>query len=227
MFESALKTNDALEFGVVTGCLRISKDHMDIVREWYDGYVFGENTIYNPWSVIKYAKDHIEAPQKFPESYWSNTSANSIIKDMIERADASVKDELDILISGGTIEKRVHEDITYDDIDKNDDNLWNFLFFTGYMKKVSERMEGDDIYMKMMVPNREIMSIYRNQIKAWFDETVKAVDFSALYKAIKEKDTDEIEEFVSNLLAKSISYFDSDETFYHGFFLSLMYGFSG
>ena len=266
LFESALKTNDALQFGVVTGCLRISKEsiftglnHLKInsimdetfsegfgfteketeqmlidyglekkipeVKEWYDGYLFGDKEIYNPWSVISYVDSIVNDKRKFPRPFWANTSSNQIIKDMIWHADDAMKQELDILIKGGTIEKQIHEDITYDDIHESEDNLWNFLFFTGYMKKVSERSEDNgDIYLTMKIPNTEIASIYRDQIRGWFDKQVKSEDRSILHKAVLDGDTDAIAGYVTKLLKKSISVFDSDESFYHGFFLSLLYG---
>ena len=265
LFESALKTNDALELAVVTGCLRISRESiftgmnnleinsvMDVgfdevfgfteeetekmlmdygieerineAKEWYDGYLFGETEIYNPWSIIKYVYGIVIKKSPFPLPYWANTSSNQIIKDMVEHADEDMRQELDILISGGTIEKKVHEDITYDDIHMSEDNLWNFLFLTGYMKKVSERQEGNDIYLTMKIPNHEIGWIYENQISDWFDGVVKGADRSELHKAVLEGDTDTMAECVSSLLAKSISTFDSAEGFYHGFFLSLLYG---
>ncbi len=265
LFESALKTNDALQFGVVTGCLRISKEsiftglnHLQIssiynngyeeafgftqseteqmlidygmedripeAKEWYDGYLFGETEIYNPWSIIKYVSSIAINHMKFPQAYWANTSSNQIIKDMIWHADVEMKQELDILINGGTIEKQIHEDITYDDIHESEDNLWNFLFFTGYMKKVSERREGKYIYLTMKIPNAEIASIYETQIRGWFDKQIKSEDRKILHKAVLDGDTDAIAGYVTKLLKKSISVFDSDESFYHGFFLSLLYG---
>ena len=266
LFESVLKTNDALQFGVVTGCLRISKEsiftglnHLQInsvmddtfsegfgfteketeqmlidydmtenipeVKEWYDGYLFGEKEIYNPWSVINYVKSIVLDKRKYARPFWANTSSNQIIKDMIWHADEEMKQELDILINGGTIEKQIHEDITYDDIHESEDNLWNFLFFTGYMKKVSERSEDNgDIYLTMKIPNTEIASIYRDQIRGWFDKQVKSEDRSILHKAVLDGDTDAIAGYVTKLLKKSISVFNSDESFYHGFFLSLLYG---
>ena len=271
LFESALKTNDALERAVVTGCLRISKesiftglnhlqinsvrsesfaegfgfteaeteevlidyglsDRIEEAKKWYDGYLFGHTEIYNPWSIIKYVYSIAIDGMQFPEPYWANTSSNQIIKDMIWQADDEMKKELDILINGGTIEKQIHEDITYDDIHESEDNLWNFLFFTGYMKKVSERNggeDGEDVYLTMKIPNIEIRSIYKNQIRSWFDKQVKNEDRSVLHKAVLLGDTDAIENYVSDLLAKSISTFDSDEAFYHGYFLSLMYGVPG
>lgn len=273
-FESALKTNDSLEFAVITGCLRISKesiftglnnlmvnsvrsekfgeyfgftqeeteqmlndyglsDKVEEVKEWYDGYLIGDTEVYNPWSVTKYIYEHEAKHDKLPEPYWSNTSSNSIIKDLIYNADDNMKEELDRLVKGGAIEKKIHDDITYGDIsfkdeEKNDENLWNFLFFTGYLKKVSERSIVDDIYLTMCIPNAEIRSIYRNQITDWFDMVVKKkADFSILHRAVLAKDTEAMSEFVNSILEQCISYFDSDESFYHGIFLSMLYGTPG
>ena len=265
LFESALKTNDALEFAVVTGCLRISREsiftgmnHLEIisirssdfmegfgfsqqetekmladyhldhkveeVREWYDGYLFGSKEIYNPWSVTKYIKAHVSSPDCFPEPYWSNTSSNSIIKDLVFRADEKTKEELDILMQGGTIEKRIHEDITYADIYESEDNLWNFLFYTGYLKKVSERKEGKYIYVKMKIPNLEIGSIYETQIHGWFDKIVETADRRELYQAIRQKDAAAVGNILTALLKRSISTFDCAESFYHGYLLSMLTG---
>ena len=268
LFESALKTNDALERAVITGCLRISKesiftglnhlkinsvrdgsfaegfgfteketeqmlndygisDKIEEAKSWYDGYLFGNTEIYNPWSIISYVYSVVYDGKQFPEAYWANTSSNRVIKDFVWNADDSMKQELDILINGGTIEKQIHEDITYDDIHESEDNLWNFLFFTGYMKKVSERRDEnneDIIYLTMKIPNIEIRSIYTNQIRGWFDRQVKNEDRSVLHKAVLDGDTEAIENYVTGLLEKSISVFDSSESFYHGFFLSLLYG---
>ena len=264
LFESVLKTNDALQFGVVTGCQRISKEsiftglnHLKInsirdasfaegfgftereteamlrdygiaeripeVKEWYNGYLFGDTQIYNPWSVIMYVDSIVINRRKFPEPYWANTSSNAIIKDLVWQADEKMKRQLDVLISGGTIEKEIHEDITYDDIRESEDNLWNFLFFTGYMRKESERTDGEKIFLTMRIPNIEIRSIYRNQISAWFEKRVKETNKGDLNKAVLAGDTEGIADYVSSLLAKSISIFDYDESFYHGFFLSLLY----
>ena len=265
LFESSLKTNTALEFAVVTGCLRISKEsiftglnnlrvnsirgkefgeyfgftqeeteqmlidydlkgNIDIVKDWYDGYLFGESEVYNPWSVTTYVSEHLGAPERFAEPYWSNTSSNSIIKDLVDKADDDTKHELDLLISGGTIEKPIHEDITYGDVYKSQDNLWNFLFFTGYMKKISERQEGEDIYLTMAIPNREIKSIYSNQIREWFKMEMKKEDRSILHKAVLKRDTNAMSRILTGFLKKSISTFDSQESFYHGFLLSMLIG---
>ncbi|MBR6223126.1 MAG: hypothetical protein IKQ71_06780 [Lachnospiraceae bacterium] len=112
-------------------------DRIVDVKDWYNGYIFRKSEIYNPWSVISYVYSVVIDHKMFPEPYWANTSSNRIIKDLLWQADDEMKKELDILIGGGTIEKKIHEDITYDDIHESEDNLWNFLFFTGYMKRVS------------------------------------------------------------------------------------------
>lgn len=175
-FESALKTNSSLEFAVITGCLRITKESIftglnnpemisilnvnyaehfgftqpeveqlleaygisnkkDEVRRWYDGYVFGKTEVYNPWSVLNYTKTAAVDKNAFPKPYWANTSSNSIVRELVERADGSVRQEMEALIEGEVIEKPVHEEITYDEVYKSEENLWNFLFFTGYLKK--------------------------------------------------------------------------------------------
>lgn len=213
LFESALKTNDTLEFAVITGCLRISKESIftglnnlniisildrsyaehfgftqsevdqmlshygleqkrETVKIWYDGYQFGDTEVYNPWSVINYINSCYKNRNEFCRPYWSNTSSNSIVRTLVEKADLSVRQEIEALIAGNTIEKPVHEDITYDDMDSTQDNLWNFLLFTGYLKKVKERQNGETIYMEMAIPNTEVLYIYKNTVLRWFEDRI-------------------------------------------------------
>ncbi|MBR1634512.1 MAG: AAA family ATPase [Lachnospiraceae bacterium] len=265
-FESTLKTNPSLEFAVVTGCLRISResiftglnhleinsiratsfgeyfgftqeettamlsdygllDKVDEVKDWYDGYLFGLTEVYNPWSVTKYVKDHVNVRDWLPESYWANTSSNAIVRNLIEKADKNEKEDLEVLIDSGTVEKKIHEDITYADLESTeDDNLWNFLFFTGYLRKEAERMDGEEIHMLMRIPNREVRSIFSRQVRGWFERMVKATDRETLYRAVMAKDTQIMEEYVTDLLDKAISVFDGTESFYHGFLLSILIG---
>ena len=203
------------------------EDRIPEAKAWYDGYLFGTEEIYNPWSIISYVYSVVIKGRQFAEPQWANTSSNDIIKEMVWNADDEMKWDLTTLIEGGAIEKRIHEDITYDDIHESEDNLWNFLYFTGYMKKVSERTEGEDVYVSMCIPNKEIRSIYRHQIQGWFEKQVKDADRKAFHKAILEQDTDGIADYVSDLLSKCISTFDSSEAFYHGYLLSLLYGVPG
>ena len=263
LFESALKTNSSLEFAVITGCLRISKESIftglnnleiisvlsgrysehfgftvpevekmlqfynieekkEEVKRWYDGYLFGNTEVYNPWSMINYVKEAENDINALPRPYWANTSSNDIIRDMIEKADAGVKQELEALIAGEYIEKPVHEDITYEDIHSSQDNLWNFLFFTGYLKKVGEHMQADTIYIVLAIPNAEIKYIYRNTIMDWFNRQIRQKDFSALYKALLKKDTSLLEKELSRNLMETVSFFDYKEDYYHGFTAELL-----
>lgn len=263
LFESALKTNSFLEFAVITGCLRVSKESIftglnnlnmisilselyseyfgftqeeveaalrfygreskvETMRQWYDGYKFGNTEVYNPWSVIKYIQDIAENENYFPRPYWANTSSNSIVKNLVEKADISVKEEIERLIDGGTIEKPVHEEVTYGDMDKSDDNLWNFLFFTGYLKKAEEGFEGRDVKLKLAIPNEEVKYIYENVIMDWFREEIKKEDLSALYRAFEEEDCSTAADIIGDNLARTISFYDYAESFYHGFMLGML-----
>ena len=268
LFESALKTNPNLEFAVITGCLRISREsiftglnNLDIVsildkrygeyfgftpeevrkmleyygckhrledlKRWYDGYLFGKTEVYNPWSVIKFQSDLTADPEAFPRPYWSNTSSNSIVRDLIQEADSIAVGELETLLAGGTIQKPVHEDITYADIRQSQDNLWNFLFFTGYLKKTGEVLDGSRIKVDLAIPNMEIRSIYEDKIRNWFDEKTKQKDLSALYEALLSGDEEATQKELKKLLGESISYLDSAEAFYHGFLLGVLMNIGG
>jgi len=266
LFEGALKTNTALEFAVITGCLRISKesiftglnnlkinsimtnnygeffgftdeevkamldfyelsDRYEEVRSWYNGYDFGGKNVYNPWSTIYYVDDHVAKHDAFPVSYWANTSSNSIVRDLIERADSDTKGEIERLIEGESIEKPVHEDITYGEIYQKQDNLWNFMFFTGYLKITSQRFDSDKLYATLVIPNRETRYIYSEKIINWFDkEIVKKADRSALFETMKKGDAEGFEREINKLLTPSISYMDSYENFYHGFMVGILTG---
>ena len=263
LFESALKTNDSLEFAVITGCLRISResiftglnnlkiyslsryqfsdyfgftqtevmemlkyyeieDRFEEVKSWYDGYLFGNNEIYNPWSIINYVDGLCANQDSIVQAYWSNTSSNSIIRELIEEADLATKKEIELLIAGETIEKPVHEDITYEDIHESKDNLWNFLYFTGYLKKISEHLEDDTIYVQLAIPNTEIRSIYKRTILAWFDKLIQKTDLTELIKAFEDGDCDKIGDFLSEQLMETISFYDYAENYYHGFLAGIL-----
>lgn len=268
LFESALKTNDSLEFAVITGCLRISKesiftglnnlkiisvldnsyaeyfgftlaevrqmmeafditDRLDEVRRWYDGYLFGETEVYNPWSVINYVDTAISNTISYPKPYWSNTSSNSIVRDLVEKADAGTRKEIEELIAGGTIEKPIHEDVTYEDIYSSQDNIWNFLYFTGYLKAEGQRFDTDSIYLTLKIPNEEIRYIYRSTIREWFRQKTKSADLTPFYYAVQSGDCNKLADFISEQLAGSISYYDNAESFYHGYLIGLFSGMDG
>ncbi len=192
------------------------------VREWYDGYIFGNIEVYNPWSVVNYVCDNVYENTEFPKPYWSNTSSNSIIHELIENANEITRGEIEELIEGCTIEKPIHEDVTYEDINASQDNLWNFLFFTGYLKAVDKRFKSDTIYLELKIPNREICSIYRSKVIEWFDNKIKANDFHELIAAFEEGACDKISDIITGQLMDTISFYDYKEDYYHGFLAGLL-----
>ena len=270
LFESALKTNSSLEFSVITGCLRISKESIfnglnnlkiisilddryaehfgftddevikicedyniqqkyETIKQWFNGYIFGETNVYNPWSVMQYVDDLKANINRLPKSYWANTSSNSIVKSLIERADDITKGEIEALIEGKTIEKPVHEDITYDDVYDNLDNLWNFMFFTGYFKKISERMDENtqENFVELAIPNLEVKYIFRTKILKWFNEHIKLCDMTKMFNAIINKNVELFEIELNKLLLDRISFNDAYENFYHGFLAGVLSNMKG
>lgn len=203
------------------------KEKKDVVKEWYDGYLFGKTEVYNPWSILNYLDEAAENRDMPPKPFWANTSSNSIVKELVENAGGAVKQEIERLIAGGRIEKPVHEDITYENIHSSQDNLWNFLLFTGYLKAGEQRLEEDVVYLAMEIPNREVGYIYRNTIQAWFEEKVKDSEFASFYDALLEGKTESVEEFINGQLLGSISYYVSEEKFYHGYMMGILAGLGG
>lgn len=263
LFESALKTNAYLQFAVITGCLRISKEsiftglnHLNSIsildkqysehfgfteqevrqamisygvenrfadmKEWYDGYSFGNREVYNPWSVIKFLYDLVADQNAFTRPYWVNTSSNDIVKNLVLRADRETKGQIETLMAGNTLDIPVHEEITYADIYENEVNLWNFLFFTGYLTKVDEYMDDGMIFLKIRIPNQEVKMIYKITIQNWFRETVKKTDFHDLYQAMETGNAARMQEILNEQLLATISYYDSAESFYHGFLAGIL-----
>ena len=198
------------------------EENLDTVQQWYDGYKFGNAEVYNPWSVISYVKSCCGDRQALPRPYWSNTSSNSIVRSLVERADLSVKQEIEALIEGKTITKPIHEDITYEDIDSTQENLWNFLFFTGYLKKISEYQEGENIYIEMAIPNREVRYIYKTTVLRWFEEKTDKKELTPLYESILEGDTDRMSRILSENLMETIIFYDYQESYYHGFLAGML-----
>ena len=202
-------------------------EQFEEVKKWYDGYLFNDFEIYNPWSILKYANDRKDHVTEFALPYWSNTSSNSIVREMVGEADEMAKADLETLMAGGTIEKQVHEDITYGDIHQTQDNLWNFLFFTGYLKKVGERTVGNNLWLEMKIPNIEVATIYENSISYWFEQRMKETDRSPLKHALETGECEAAEDFINRQLADTISYYDYAENFYHGFMAGLLVNIGG
>lgn len=263
-----LKTNDFLQFAVLTGCLRISKesiftglnnfevlsilnvqydecfgftdtevkkilsdynlsDHYLQIREWYDGYRFGNTDIYCPWDVIRYCKSLCADPDALPEDFWSNSSGNEIVRRFIDKADIQTKNEIERLISGECIEKEIAEELTYNELDKSIENLWSVLFTTGYLTQRG-MAEGDKYYL--VIPNYEIKKLFIRQIREWFRYQTgsdrKTLD--RFCNAFPDGDGALIEELFNDYLWNTISIRDTaapnekKENFYHGILLGIL-----
>ena len=275
LFGQALKTNEFLQFAVLTGCLRISKEsiftglnnfkvmsitdsrfdeqfgftdsevkkllsdygmdsHFDEVKEWYDGYHFGKADVYCPWDVINHA-DHLrDDSDAKPQTYWINSSGNSLVRRLINRADSSTKDEIERLIAGEAIEKVIRQDLTYDEIENSIDNIWSVLFTTGYLTKIGEvKLPDSESYAYMLViPNKEVREVFVLQIQEWFKAVVANDNdtMSLLSKAILDKDEAILARQLNIVMGRMISILDTKapddmkENFYHGLLLGLLRG---
>ena len=268
LFGQALKTNDYLQFAILTGCLRISKEsiftglnnfkvlsimdtrfdeqfgftdseveellaaynldsHFTEIKEWYDGYHFGNADVYCPWDVINYVDLLRFEPTAKPQDFWSNSSGNALVRRFIDKADVQTKDEIERLIAGEYIEKEISQELTYDEIDKNIANLWSVLFTTGYLTKQGVT---DDGKVRLSIPNREIKNLFIKKIREWFSDTT-ANDGKTLEQfcnAFVEKDTEKIKQLFGDYLWNTISIRDTavakdkKENFYHGILLGLL-----
>ena len=268
LFGMALKTNDSLQFAVLTGCLRISKesiftgfnnfevlsvlnvpydesfgftdnevekllddytfsDHYPEVKEWYDGYHFGNTDIYCPWDVIRYCKSLCADPNAMPEDFWSNSSGNAIVRRFIDKADVQTKNEIERLIAGECIKKEISLELTYDELDKSIENLWSVLFTTGYLTHQGRTESGK---YRLTIPNREIKNLFIKKIREWFSDVSrndgkKLEEFS---NAFLEKNPEKIEQIFGDYLWNTISIRDTavakekKENFYHGILLGLL-----
>ena len=275
LFGQALKTNEFLQFAVLTGCLRISKEsiftglnnfkvmsitdsrfdeqfgftdievkkllsdygmdsHFDEVKEWYDGYHFGNADVYCPWDVINHA-DHLrDDSDAKPQTYWINSSGNSLVRRLINRADSSTKDEIERLIAGEAIEKVIRQDLTYDEIENSIDNIWSVLFTTGYLTKIGEvKLPDSESYAYMLViPNKEVREVFVLQIQEWFKAVVANDNdtMKLLSKAILDKDEAILARQLNIVMGRMISILDTKapddmkENFYHGLLLGLLRG---
>ena len=275
LFGQALKTNEFLQFAVLTGCLRISKEsiftglnnfkvmsitdsrfdeqfgftdeevkkllsdydmdsHFDEVKEWYDGYHFGRADVYCPWDVINHV-DHLrDDGDAKPQTYWINSSGNSLVRRLINRADSSTKDEIERLIAGEAIEKVIRQDLTYDEIENSIDNIWSVLFTTGYLTKVGEvKLADSESYAyKLIIPNKEVREVFVLQIQEWFKAVVANDNdtMKLLSKAILDKDETILARQLNIVMGRMISILDTKapddmkENFYHGLLLGLLRG---
>lgn len=258
VFSSALKTNDALEKGVMTGCLRISKESiftglnnftaysvlnnisseffgftelevkqllkdynlsekMDEVKEWYDGYQFGNKEIYNPWSTLMYVKNITQDVSFKPISFWTNTSGNDLVVKYIQNGDKKLRKEFDVLMSGQSLIKYIKPELTYREMD-NINNIYSFLLLTGYLKVIKDR--GENQY-ELVIPNKEVYEIYKQSFMSYFEDYTTSRK-GELYQELVDGDAKKVNLLLNDILLRSISYFDNQESFYHGFLVGLL-----
>ena len=258
VFSSALKTNDALEKGVMTGCLRISKESiftglnnftaysvlnnissesfgftelevkqllkdynlsekMDEVKEWYDGYQFGNKEICNPWSTLMYVKNITQDVSFKPISFWANTSGNDLVVKYIQNGDKKLRKEFDLLMNGQSLIKYIKPELTYREMD-NINNIYSFLLLTGYLKVIKDR--GENQY-ELVIPNKEVYEIYKQSFMSYFEDYTTSRK-GELYQEFVDGDAKKVNLLLNDILLRSISYFDNQESFYHGFLVGLL-----
>ncbi len=207
-------------------------ENYDIMKEWYDGYHFNSLDIYCPWDVVSHCHALKMYPDMEAQNYWINTSSNDIVRRFISQADAATKDEIEQLINGGIIRKKIRQELTYRDLDSNIENLWSILFTTGYLTQCGQDEDG---MTGLVIPNREIRWIYEEQIQEWFKEETRrdTQKLENLGRAFEQNDTETIEKEFTSYLRKTISIRDTStrkkmkENFYHGILLGLFAGMSG
>lgn len=193
-----------------------------IIREWYDGYRIGSSMIFAPWDVLSYVKDLQSDVQALPNNYWANTSSNDVIRKLIDETKATISNDYSALINGESISKPITENLTYNDLYTDENNIWSLMLETGYLTLAGKfRPNGENL---LRIPNEEIKQLFISTVNKWFSDSVKEEDISPLFDAIWNKDVKKMEEYINRYLARSISYYDYSESFYHAFLTGLFYG---
>ncbi len=195
--------------------------HYDAIQDWYDCYQFGTRHIYNPFSLVQCVDNLTLNDPRAIRCYWTNSSSNDVIRDMvIEHTEC--RDDLESLLKGQSIYKPIHEAMTYRDMKSYDENIWTLLYYTGYIKSLSKRQVGEDLIHEIKLVNKEIHAIFPQYIRLAFSYAVKKQDLSAFYQSIWDKQADVIKQFINNVLMVVVSYYDTQEMFYHGMMLGII-----
>ena len=197
-------------------------DKAEIIKEWYDGYIFGNSYVYCPWDVINYLSALKKRKNARPKNYWKNTSHNGILLTFVKRTDFKVKGKFEMLMNSGTIVQTITDELTYDTLHSSEDNLWSVLLMTGYITKADADEEGETVSLK--IPNREIASIFEDTVVKLFKETIDTNKQRNMMEAFWNQDTEEAGRIVSELLWKTISYNDYHEDYYHAFLAGAFVG---
>ena len=201
--------------------------YADIIKEWYDGYHFGNYDIYCPWDVMNYILDLQYNPKAKPQSYWKNTSDNAIIRSFIDYSGSNITRKLEVLMSGGHIFQHIDEYLTYDYLHSDEDNIWSILYLTGYLTQVKEdvgRKLDDSKMTALTIPNKEIRDIFETTVIKWFGDSARMWNRKALFDAVWSGNSESITYEMNKLLRKTISYHDYREDFYHAFLAGIFAG---
>ncbi len=218
------------KFGFTPQEVKVLLDRADLstketeLKEWYDGYRFGGYTeVYCPWDVLQYLSDLQYDAETKPQAYWNNTSSNSIVKTLISRADHRVvRDKIERLIEGGSVQEELAEELTYDTVYKNERNLWTILYLTGYLTKASKQPDND--LTALVVPNKAVRQIFIKTVSRWFEDKIAGSDLSSFAEALWNGNAAGLQQMLTQILYGTISYFDGAENYYHGFMTGLIRG---
>ena len=197
-------------------------DKADVIKEWYDGYVFGNHSVYCPWDVMNYMSALKKRPDAKPKNYWKFTSHNGILLSFVERADFDVTGKFETLLNGGTITQSISDELTYDTLHISEDHLWSVLLMTGYVTKSDPDDVGETVALK--IPNREIASIFEDTVIVYFKDTADTSELRNLINALWEGDEIQASRRISDLLWYTISYNDYHEDYYHAFLAGIFVG---
>ena len=198
------------------------QDKADLIKEWYDGYIFGDSFLYCPWDVMNYMSALKKRENAKPKNYWKNTSHNGILLTFVKRTDFKVRGKFEILMNGGTITQTISDELTYDTLHSSEDNLWSVILMTGYLTKADAGEEGETVRLK--IPNREIASIFEDTVVKLFQDTMDENCRKDMIEALWRGDEQEASEAISNLLWKTISYNDYHEDYYQAFLAGAFVG---
>ena len=212
-------TNDEIDRMLVAADRTFRKD---TIKEWYDGYVFGNSFVYGPWDVINFLSELRKYPDARPKNYWKNTSHNGILLTFVKRTDFDVAGKFERLLNGGNIVQTISDGLTYDTLHSTEDNLWSVLLMTGYITKTDPDEDGDTVSLK--IPNKEISSIFQDSVVRYFTDTVNTDTIKELIKSLWEKDENTAGKVLSGLLWNTISYNDYHEDYYHAFLAGVFVG---
>lgn len=203
-------------------CAADRREQADVIKEWYDGYVFGDSYVYCPWDVMNYMSALKKRKDAKPKNYWKFTSHNGVLLTFVERTDFDVAEKFETLLNGGTVIQSISDELTYDTLHASEDNLWSVLLMTGYLTKADPNEEGESVSLK--IPNKEIASIFEDTVVVHFRNTTDTAELNKLINALWESNEAEATGVISDLLWDTISYNDYHEDYYHAFLTGVFVG---